>query len=178
MNRSFVNDILHGRTISSFSSPTNKISIISLKHSTFWTDFAKPTGSVCWAAFTQKMSDGLLGSGKLTLIFGISSPVFQRLQLIFNYEPQDLKIRWQSLHCIPICFKPWPLQHQPCKNQLDYQKSPKSISFSFILWVLFQVHQFENFASMIQPIKKGQQCTQQTTTKFIFGKKVMKESLD
>ena len=97
MNRSFVNDILHGRTISSFSSPTNKISIISLKHSTFWTDFAKPTGSVCWAAFTQKMSDGLLGSGKLTLIFGISSPVFQRLQLIFNYEPQDLKISWQRL---------------------------------------------------------------------------------
>ena len=79
MNRSFVNDILQGRTISSLSSPTYKISIISLKHSTFSTDFAKPTGSVCWAAFTQKISDGLLGSGKLILIFGISSPVFSGL---------------------------------------------------------------------------------------------------
>ena len=127
MNRSFVNDILHGRTISSFSSPTNKISIISLKHSTFWTDFAKPTGSVCWAAFTQKMSDGLLGSGKLTLIFGISSPVFQRLQLIFNYEPQDLKIPWQSLNCIPICLKPWPLQHHTLVQ--FWNTHPKSDDF-------------------------------------------------
>ena len=119
-NRPFVNDILQGKTISSLSSPTYKISIISLKHSTFWTDFANPTGSVCWAAFTQKISDGLLGSGKLILIFGISSPVFKGHQSMLRTVEND---GTQTV-------KPWPLLHSPRNSQWNHKKSQYLISFS------------------------------------------------